>query len=105
MTMYVGISKFRLPPGLDRAAVLADIQKTIPVYQGRDGLVRKYIAIDWERREGQGIYLWDDRVKAETFYAFARAKIREQTGAEPEITILEAPVIVDNALGSVEVAA
>lgn len=103
--MYVGISKFKLPPGLDRAAILADIQKTIPVYKGRDGLVRKYIAIDWERREGMGVYLWDDRVKAEAFYALARAKIREQTGSEPEITIYEAPVIVDNATGEVEVAA
>jgi hypothetical protein len=103
--MYVGISRFKLPPGLDREAILADIRKTIPVYQGRDGLIRKYIAIDWDRREGQGIYLWDDRAKAEAFYAFARAKIREQTGSEPEISIFETPVIVDNASGTVEVAA
>jgi hypothetical protein len=105
MTLYVGISKYKLPPGLDRAAILADIQKTIPVYKGRDGLVRKYIAIDWDKREGQGIYLWNDRAKAEAFYAFARAKIREQTGSEPEITILEAPVIVDNVTGAIEIAA
>jgi hypothetical protein len=103
--MYVAITKYRLPPGLDRPAVLADVQKTIPVYKGRDGLVRKYIAIDWEKREGLGVYLWNDRAKAEAFFAFARAKIREQTGSEPEIAIYEAPVIVDNVTGEVEVTA
>lgn len=103
--MYVGITKYRLPPRLDRAAVIADIRKTIPVYQGRDGLVRKYVAIDWDKREGVGVYLWETREQAEAFYAFARARIREQTGSEPEITLYEAPVIVDNLTGAVEIAA
>ena len=99
--MITGISRFQLRPGLTREQALEEIQETIPVYKGRAGLVRKYICLDFDKRYGLGIYLWNDRQTAETFYAFARAKIKEQTGSEPEITLLDTPVIVDNLTGEV----
>lgn len=100
--MITAISRFQLRPGLSREEALAEIHETIPVYRGRDGLVRKYICLNFEERWGCGIYLWKTRAQAEAFFAFARAKIREQTGSEPEITLLETPVIVDNLAGTIE---
>lgn len=84
---------------------MKEINETIPVYKGRAGLIRKYICLNFEEQYGLGIYLWQDRALAEKFFAFARAKIREQTGSEPEITLLDTPVIVDNLTGEVSVEA
>lgn len=101
--MITAISKFKLRPGLSRSELLADIQHTIPVYKGRPGLVRKYICLNVDEGWGCGVYLWESREQAEQFFAFARAKIREQTGSEPEITLLDTPVIVDNLTGAVHI--
>lgn len=101
--MFTAISRFKLRPGLSREALLADIEKSIPVYKGRPGLVRKYICLNVDEGWGCGVYLWETRELAEAFFAFARPIIREQTGADPEITILETPVVVDNLAGTVEI--
>ncbi|HPF28292.1 MAG TPA: hypothetical protein P5528_09895 [Steroidobacteraceae bacterium] len=99
--MITGISRFKLRPGLTKEKAIEEIHETIPVYKGRPGLVRKYICLNFEEGYGMGIYLWENRADAEKFYAFARAKIKEQTGSEPEITLLDTPVIVDNVTGEV----
>lgn len=102
--MITAISRFRLRDGLTPAQIMEDIKESIPAYKGRAGLVRKYICVNHEERWGCGIYLWETRAQAERFFEFARQKIREQTGADPEITLIDTPVIVDNALGTVEIA-
>lgn len=94
-------SKYPLRPGLTKETALAEIQETIHVYKGREGVVRKYICLDWENRIGYGVYLWNDRAAAEKFYDFARPIIAKQVGAEPEILFFDTPVIVDNASGEV----
>lgn len=99
--MITALSKFKLRPGLTRDQAIAEIHETIPIYKGRPDLVRKYIGLDFEAGYGIGIYLWKNRESAEKFFAFARAKIREQTGSDPEITFLDTPVIVDNVTGEV----
>ena len=58
--------------------------------------MRKYVTLDIERGVGQGIYLWESREQAEGFFEAARAILRKDTGAEPEIEFWDAPVIVDN---------
>jgi len=99
--MITALSRFQLRPGLTREQAIAEIHETIPVYKGRAHLVRKYITLNFEEGYGIGIYLWNDRAAAEQFFAFARAKIREQTGSDPEITFLDTPVVVDNLTGEV----
>lgn len=103
--MITAITRFRLRPGLTREQAIEEIKETIPMYMGRPGLVRKYICLNFEEGWGCGVYLWESRQQAEQFFAFARQKIREQTGSEPEISLLETPVIVDNLTGAVEIAA
>jgi hypothetical protein len=94
-------SKYPLRPGLDRETALKEIQETIHVYKGRDGVIRKYICLDWDNRVGYGVYLWNDREKAKAFYDFARPIIARQVGAEPEIMFFDTPIIVDNLTGEV----
>ncbi len=101
--MITSITRFPLPPGLDREALVEDMKKTIPVYQGCPGLVRKYIGIDLKQGYGMGIYLWEDRASADAYYERAMAKMKEQLGVEPEVSFLDTPVVVDNASGEVRV--
>lgn len=103
--MITAVTKFRLPPGLSREAIIEHMQHTIPVYKGRPGLVRKYLCMKPEEGWGCGVYLWETREQAEAFFAVAREMIRKQTGSEPEITLLETPIVVDNVTGEVSVAA
>ncbi len=101
--MITSITRFPLPPGLDRAAIIEDIKSTIQVYQGCPGLIRKYIGIDLEQGHGAGIYLWEDRASADAYYRIALARMKSQLGAEPEVTFLDTPVVVDNRSGVVEI--
>ncbi len=101
--MITVMSRFQLRPGLDRSTALEEIQETIGWYQGRAHCIRKYVCLNWEGRYGIGVYLWDDREAAEAFYAAATAEIERQTGAPPELTWFETPVVVDNAVGEVYV--
>jgi predicted RNase H-like nuclease len=103
--VITAITRFKLRPGMSRAELIEDIRHSIPAYQGRPGLVRKYICVNQEEGWGCGVYLWETREQAEAFFTVAREMIRQQTGSEPEITLLDTPVIVDNVTGEVAVAA
>jgi predicted RNase H-like nuclease len=99
--MITVMSKFRLRPDLTPEVAQQEIHETIGWYRGREGCVRKYICMKWDEGYGYGVYLWSDRALAEAFYAEAAAEIERQTGAPPEITFFDTPVIVDNAAGQV----
>ena len=59
--MISTIVRFRLPPGETHAEAMAEIQKTLPIYQAAaPALVRKAIHIDAEAGMGTSIYLWTD---------------------------------------------
>lgn len=99
--MITAIVRFKLRPGITREQALDDIKHTIPLYQAEADLVRKQISLDLGRGEGMSVYLWKQRASAETFYEMARPILRQQTGAEPEITLHETAVVVDNSTGEV----
>lgn len=101
--MITSITRFPLPSGLDRDAIVADIRKTLHVYRGCPGLLRKYVGIDLERGYGLGIYLWESRVPADAYYSRAMIKMKEQLGVEPEVSFFDTPVVVDNLSGEVQI--
>lgn len=103
--MFTGIVRFKLRPGITREQALEEIRHTIPIYQAQPALVRKQISLDLEAGEGVSVYLWRDRAAAERFYEMARPMLVKQTGAEPDIRLMETQVIVDNGTGEVAVAA
>lgn len=97
--MVTAIVRFKLRPGVDLAHAVAEIRAQLPMYQAQPALLRKQISLDPDRGEGTSVYLWKDRAAAETFFAAARPILREQTGAEPDITIMDTQVLVDNVSG------
>lgn len=99
--MITAIVRFKLRPAATLEETLEEIGQMIPFYQAQDQLVRKQICLDLEKGEGRSIYLWRDRAAAEAFFAMARPILRKQTGAGPDIELLETHVIVDNSSGEV----
>lgn len=102
--MFTAVVRFKLRPGIGREQAIEEIRHTIPLYQAQPALIRKQISLDVERGEGMSVYLWRDREAAERFYEMARPKLREQTGADPEISIHETQVLVDNTTREVVIA-
>ena len=70
---------------------------TAPKYQGVPGLVRKYYVLSQDGSTGGGIYLWNSSEQADAMYTDAwRAFVRERYGADPVVTYMATPVVVDN---------
>ncbi|MCX9147442.1 hypothetical protein [Erythrobacter sp. WG] len=102
--MISTIVRFRLPPGETQAEAMAEIEKTLPIYQAAaPALIRKAIHIDADAGTGTSIYLWTDREAAEAFFARASAMIKAKTGHAPDVEYLACNILVDNAAGEVRV--
>jgi hypothetical protein len=84
-----------IPAGLDRAKIVAGMEKTVPKYQALPGLVRKYFTISEDHRFG-GIYLWKSREAAVAYYDDAwRARILKTYGAPAEVTYFDVPIAIE----------
>lgn len=99
--MITAICSFPLRPGLTRAQAVKEMKESLPMYRGRAGLIRKYICIDLEQGRGCGIYLWEDRQSADSYFADVVPAIRRQIGADPQVTFFDTPVVLDNGTGEV----
>ena len=95
--MITSICKFPLLPGLKRDVAVEDIKTTIPAYQGRPGLIRKYVCLNLDEGHGCGIYLWTDRESADSYFADSIPMMEKQLGTRPEVVFFDTPVIMDNA--------
>ncbi|MCC5868445.1 MAG: hypothetical protein JJU27_08020 [Gammaproteobacteria bacterium] len=95
--------KWPIEQGVSPPAAAERVRTSIPYYEGRPGLIRKYISINSQAGYGYGIYLWESRELAEKFYEEMKPIIAESTGAEPEIEYLDTLVVVDNVTGETEV--
>src|SRR5690606_35007047 len=100
--------QFKLPGGVAREQVLENMNKAAPRFEGMPGLIRKTFIFDEARSLGGGVYTWESRQAAEAVFVEGgawRQAIRDLYGVEPEITLFETPLIVDNALGEIRTAA
>jgi len=103
--MITAIVRFKLPEGTTRAEAAKLFEGSAERYRGLPGLVRKYYLFGEDGTAG-GVYLWDSRAAAEAVYtAEWSAMIEDRYGMKPEVIYFETPVIVDNALDEVSVAA
>lgn len=100
-SVHMAIVHFRLRAGISPERATDELRATVPLYQAEPALVRKMISLDVEAGRGTSVYLWRDRGAAERFFERARPILREQTGAEPQITIMPVSMIVDNEAGGV----
>jgi hypothetical protein len=76
-----------VPAGLDRPKLLAAIAQAVPFYRTVPGLVRKYFVVSDDGKFG-GIYLWESRAKAESWYADSviwHSGVSRRSGARAQI--------------------
>lgn len=98
--MITEIVTFDLPDGLDRDAVKALYEKTMPRWQANSALVRKYYLYDGEGRIGGGVYLWPTVRDAQAAHDAAWCDMAEKIyGSRPRFQYFETPLIVDNEAG------
>jgi len=95
--MITVIDTIQLPKPITRDEARRIFLSTAPKYQGVAGLVRKYYVLSQDGNTAGGIYLWNSRAEADAMYTETwRAFVREKYGADPSVTYLESPVVVDN---------
>jgi len=106
--MITAIVQFKVSSDTTREQVFENMRNVAPKFQNMPGLIRKNFLFDGERCIGGGVYTWETREAAEKVYAEGgpwRQAIRNLYGVDPEITIFETPVLVDNAIGEIRSAA
>ncbi len=104
--MITAVVNFPLPSGTDLGKARELFAGTAPRYRSIEGLVRKYYLFDPATGVGGGCYLFEDRASAEaTFDDEWRTFIAGRYGADPDVRFFETPVVVDNSIGDIAVAA
>ncbi|MEP4380517.1 MAG: monooxygenase [Alphaproteobacteria bacterium] len=106
--MITALVQFKVTKGASRDEVVAHIRAAAGKFEGMPGLIRKNFLYDGARGIRGGVYTWESREAAEKVYAEGgpwRQAIRDLSGADPDITIFETPVIVDNEAGEIKTAA
>ena len=78
----------------------ADFQQamldSVPKYEGIDGLIRKYYVSSEDKKIGGGIYLWESREKAESWYDQGWVDRITDAFGSPTLEYLECGIVVDN---------
>ena len=100
--MITEIVTFKLPEGMTRVDVVSNFEKTAPTWNANPDLIRKNYLIDIENGVAGGVYLWKERVNAETWHGEAfREKVQEVYGSKPNIQLFETPFVVDNVINEI----
>jgi hypothetical protein len=104
--MITAIVRFKLPPTVKLAEAAELFKGSAPKYRQLPGLVRKYYLYDSDAGVGGGVYLWKSREAADRVYTTEwKQSLAQRYGAEPEISYFATPVVVDNAIDEISVAA
>ena len=97
--MITALVQFKVKDGTTQEEVFANMNKAAPKFDGMPGLLRKNFIFDGDRGVGGGVYTWESLEAAQKVYADGgpwKTAIQTMYGVEPEITIFETPVVVDN---------
>jgi heme-degrading monooxygenase HmoA len=93
-----------VPPGVDRARIIAEFRAAIPVHRKVPGLMRKYFVITDDGRFG-GIYLWDTQASAEQWFNEAwHARVRTTYGADAALEWFDTPILLPTTLADNRIA-
>jgi hypothetical protein len=106
--MITAIVQFKVAKDVSRDEVLTNMRNAAPRFESVAGLIRKNFLFDEAHGIGGGVYTWETRAAAEELYAEGgawRQAIRDLYGVDPEVTLFETPIIVDNAAGKIKTAA
>jgi hypothetical protein len=88
--MITEIVLFRLPKDMSRKEAMDKYRATIPIWQGKPGLIRKTFLYDEASQRGGAVYLWNniESVKEAHGRVF-QERIRSWWGADPEFQFLK----------------
>ena len=103
--MITALVQFKVKVGTTREEVFTNMQNVAPKFEGMPGLIRKNFVFDRDRGVGGGVYTWENREAAEKVYVEGgpwRTAINTLYGVDPDITMFETPVIVDNEQGEIK---
>jgi len=97
--MITALVQFKVKDGTTQEEVFANMNKAAPKFDGMPGLLRKNFLFDGDSGVGGGVYTWESLEAAQKVYADGgpwKTAIQTMYGVDPEITIFETPVVVDN---------
>ena len=97
--MITALVQFKVKDGTTQEEVFVNMNKAAPKFDGMPGLLRKNFIFDGDRGVGGGVYTWESLEAAQKVYADGgpwKTAIQTMYGVDPEITIFETPVVVDN---------
>jgi len=95
--MIIVTVEFKPPKPMTTEQAREAFLGSAPKYQGVPGLVRKYYFISPDGTKAGGVYLWASRKDAEQLFTEEwKNSIRSKYHAEPALTYLNCPVVVDN---------
>ncbi len=87
-----------MPAGESKAQFIETINSTAHTYEGIPGLIRKYYRIAPDGGSIVGIYLWENRAAANTFYiADWVAMVTKRWAAPTQRREWETPMVVESA--------
>lgn len=104
--MITAIVQIQLPTALDLSKASEIFESTAPQYQKVPGLIRKYYLLSDDGTQVGGVYLWESREQALAQYSAEwRDFVKQKYGTGPSVQLFETPVVVDNLLSKIVVAA
>ena len=96
--MHTVMWTFKVPAGTPKAQVVDTINATAHTYEGVPGLIRKYYGITADGGSLVGIYLWDSKAAADSFFnADWVATVTERWATAPHRQEWETPMVVEAA--------
>lgn len=83
--------------GEDYTSFVKVLEKSVPKYEGLDGLIRKYYVMTGDNKKAGGVYFWESLQKANAWFNpewfdYMKTKF----GESPSVEYFKAPVIVNN---------
>jgi hypothetical protein len=94
--MITSIVKYPLPPGIALEEFRSSLSVVAPKFQSASGLQSKFFLISEDGSHGGGVYLWNSKGDALAFEPLIKSLLKQNLGAEAEISYFETPVVVDN---------
>ncbi len=83
--------------GKDYPAFVKVLEKSVPKYEGLDGLIRKYYLVTGDNKKAGGVYFWNSLEKANAWFTPEWFDyIKTKFGESPSVEYFKAPVIVNN---------
>ena len=92
---------FQIPKEMDLKTLKGKFQETAPLYQDTKGLIRKNYICDLDKSIGGGIYCFESREDADSWFDEERIHWLTDRYSKPDIEYFSSPVIVDNVSGDI----